>query len=114
MAQFNHPRLAIDHHYLQLLRRDGADGRDPDDVRTPSQRLADAAFELLTNRDADTAECIDHMPNVKANAATQVILVALMGVVDGTNPQAHVEMIGVDPLPREIPETPTPTPSWPG
>lgn len=71
-----HLRQTIDHHYLELLRRDGADGRDPDSVRTPKQRLADPGFELMSNRDADTGEFIDHMPNVKAKAATQVILVA--------------------------------------
>ena len=44
--QFNHLRPAIDHHYLELLRRDGAYGRDPDSVRSAKQRLADAVFEL--------------------------------------------------------------------
>ncbi|MDE0170650.1 MAG: hypothetical protein OXS29_14275 [bacterium] len=62
----------------------------------------------MTNRDADTEEFIDHMPNVKAKAATQVILVAPMGVVDGTDSQAHVEMIGVGPVSREILKTLTP------
>ena len=107
-AQFNHTRQAIDHHYPQLLRRDGADGRDPDDVRNPKQRLADSVFELLTNRDADTGEAIDYMPSVKAKAATQVILVAPMGEADGTDRNGHVEMIGVGPVPREILETLTP------
>jgi len=51
----------------------------------------------MTNRDADTGEFIDHLPHVKAKASTQVILVAPMGVVDGTDPQAHVKMIGVGP-----------------
>ena len=106
--QFNHLRQAIDHHYLELLRRDGADGRDPDSVRSPKQRLADAVFELLTDRDADTGEFIDEMPGVKAKASTQVILVASVGVVDGTNPGDHVEMIGVGPVPREILQTLTP------
>ena len=106
--QFTHLRQALDSHYLELLRRDGADGTDPDGVRTPKQRLADAVFELVCNRDANTGEFIDGTPGVKAKASTQVILVAPLGVADGTNPQGHVEMIGVGPVPRQILETLTP------
>ena len=106
--QFTHLRQAIDHRYLELLRRDGADGRDPDKVRSPKQRLVDTVFELVCNRDANTGEFIDEMPGVKAKASTQVILVAPMGVVDGTRPGDHVEMIGVGPVPRQILETLTP------
>ena len=57
-----HLRGWIDHCRMQLLRRDGANGRDPDSVRNPKQRLADTPFELMTNRDADTGEFIDHLP----------------------------------------------------
>ena len=106
--QFTHLRQAIDHHYLELLRRDGADGHDPDRVRSPKQRLVDTVFELVCNRDAITGEFIPEMPGVKAKASTQVILVAPMGVVDGTNPGDHVEMIGVGPVPRRILEALTP------
>ena len=106
--QFNHLRQAIDRHYMVLLRRDGSDGRDPDSLRSPKQRMADAVLELVTNRDAYTGEFIEEMPGVKAKASTQVILVAPFGLVDGTNPQDHVEMIGVGPVPREILGTLTP------
>ena len=106
--QFTHLRQAIDHRYLELLRRDGADGRDPDEIRSPKQRLADAVLELVTNRDARTGQFIEDMPGVKAKASTQVILVAPMDVVDGTNPGGHVEMIGVGPVPRQMLETLTP------
>ena len=84
--QFTHLRQAIDHRYLELLRRDGAGGRDPDEMRNPKQRLADAVLELVTNRDAHTGEFINEMPGVKAKASTQVIVVAPVGVLDGTNP----------------------------
>lgn len=103
--QFNHLKQAMDHHYMELLRRDGADGRDPDKIRSPIQRLADTVLELLTNRDAHTGEFIEDTPGVKAKASTQLILVAPLGVVDGTNPGAHVEMIGTGPVPRRILET---------
>ena len=107
--QFTHLRQALDHHYMQLLRRDGAEGRDPNGVRSPKQRLTDAVFELVCNRDANTGEFITETPGyTKAKASTQVILVAPMGVVDGTNPQGHVEIVGVGPVPRQILETLTP------
>ena len=34
--QYEQLRQAVDNHYLYHLRRDGADGSDPDEVRTPS------------------------------------------------------------------------------
>jgi len=106
--QFEHLQQAVDGHFLELLRRDGADGRDPDQVRNPRQRLADTVYELLTNRDSQTGKFIDGLSGVKAKASTQVILVVPMGVVDGTDRTAHVEMIGIGPVPREILETLTP------
>ena len=50
-AQFAHLQQAADAHYLELLRRDRADGQDPDRVRTPAQRMADALVRLFTNLD---------------------------------------------------------------
>ena len=107
-SQFIHLRQAIDRHYMQLLRQDGADGTDPHGVRNPKQRLADAVFELVCNRDANTGEPIDGTPGGKAKASTQVILVAPLGVIDGTNPQDHVDIVGAGPVPRRILETLTP------
>ena len=82
--------------------------RDPDDVCTPTQRLADVMYELLTNRDAVTGQFVTGTVGIKAKASTQVILTAPMGVVDGTNPNGQVEMIGVGPVPRSILEALTP------
>ena len=65
-------------------------------------------FELLTNRDAVTGEFIGETVGVKAKASTQVILVAPYGVVDGTNPNGHCEIVGVGPVPRRILETLSP------
>ena len=76
---------------------DGAGGQDPDLVRSPKQRVADVVFELLTNRSADTGEPVARTVGVKAKASTQLILVAPLGVVDGTDPDGQVEMIGVGP-----------------
>jgi len=106
--QFEHLRQALEAHYRDRLRQDGTAGRDPDGVRTPKQRLADAVFELLTNRHATTAESITPQAGIKAKASTQLILVAPYGVVDGTNPRGQVEVIGVGPVPRHILATLTP------
>ena len=106
--QFEHLRQAIDSHYMHLLREDGVGGHDPDEVRTPKQRLADVVVELVTNRHAGTGEFITETVGIKAKASTQLILAAPVGVVDGTNPHGHVEMIGVGPVPREILRTLTP------
>ena len=81
---------------------------NPDKVRTPKQRLADAAFELFTNRDAFTGEPITETTGIKAKASTQLILTAPIGVVDGTNPNGQVEIIGTGPVPRQILQTLTP------
>ena len=98
-TQFELVRQAVDYHYLQLLRKDGD---DPDGVRSPTQRLHDVLFELLTNRDADSGEFLDDMAGAKAKAATQVIIVANLDVIDGTNPNGVVEMLGVGPVPPGI------------
>ena len=106
--QFEHLRQAVDNHYMHHLRQDGANGRDPDEVRTPKHRLADVVFELLTNRHAFTGEFITETVGIKAKASTQLILVAPYGVVDGTNPNGTCEIIGVGPVPRQILRTLTP------
>ena len=100
--QFEHLRQAIDSHYMRLVRQDGTDSPDPDQVRTPTQRLADVVVELVTNRHAVTGEFITETVGIKAKASTQLILVAPVGVVDGTNPGGQIEMIGVGPVPRRI------------
>ena len=96
------PPDSVDSHYMHHLRQDSTGSRDPDDVRTPKQRLADVMLELLTNRDTITGEFVTETVGVKAKASTQLILVAPFGVVDGTNPDGHVEIIGTGPVPRHI------------
>ena len=98
--QFNLVRQTVDHRYLELLRQDGPDGQDADRVRSPQQRLADTVFELLCSRDSDTGQLIGDQSGVKAKAAAQLILVAPMEVVDGSDPAGQVEMIGTGPVPR--------------
>ena len=100
--QFEQLRQAIDSHYMHLLRQDGAGGLDPDEARIPTQRLADVVVELLTNRHAVTGEFITETVGIKAKASTQLVLVAPVGVLDGTDPDGQIEMIGVGPVPRPI------------
>ena len=107
-AQFAHLQQAADAHYLELLRRDSGDGRHPDRVRTPAQRMADVLFELLTNLDPATGEILGGNAGPRAKASTQVIVVAEQGVVDGTSPHGRCEIIGVGPVPREILRTLSP------
>ena len=106
--QYEHLRQTVDSQYMHLLRQDSTNGRDPDDVRTPKQRLADVVVELMTNRSAATGEFITETVGIKAKASTQLILTAPLGALDGTNPDGHVEMIGVGPVPRQILESLTP------
>ena len=65
-------------------------------------------FELVTNRHAGTGESITENVGIKAKASTQLIVVAPVGAVDGTNPDEQVEMIGVGPVPRHMLETLSP------
>ena len=65
-------------------------------------------FELLTNRDAATGEFVADQVGVKAKASTQVIITAQAGVVDGTDPNGKVEIVGVGPVPPRILGTLTP------
>ena len=106
--QFEQLRQAVDSHYKHHLRQDGADGRDPDEVRTPKQRLVDVVFELLTNRSAFSGEFITEQVGIKAKASAQLIITAEAGVINGTNPNGQVEIIGVGPVPRQILQTLTP------
>ena len=103
--QYEQVRQAVDNHFLHHLRQDGADGRDPDEVRTSKQRLLDVVYELLTNRSAFSGEFVGEAVGIKAKASTQVIITAEAGVIDGTDPGGKVEMIGVGPVPPHILQT---------
>ena len=106
--QFEQVRQAVDNHYKHHLRQDSAGGCSPHEVRTPKQRLADVVFELATNRDASTGESISENFGIKAKASVQLILTAQIGVVDGTDPEGQVEIIGAGPVPRQILQTLSP------
>jgi len=77
--------------------------------RTAAQRRADAIFELLTGRRARGHEPITTTAagggttrNRGARAGTQLVVVADIGVVDGTNPAGRCEIPGTGPVPPSV------------
>ncbi|MCY4368551.1 MAG: DUF222 domain-containing protein [bacterium] len=106
--QFEQVRQAVDRHYLHHHRQDSADGRSPDQVRTPKHRLADVVYELLTGRSALSGDIITDQIGIKAKAATQLIVTAPLEVVDGTDPDGQVDIVGVGPVPRRFLQTLSP------
>ena len=106
--QYEILRQAVDQRYMHLLRQDSADGQDPHAVCTPKQRLLDAVYELITDRDTNTGQPIKETAGIKAKAATRLVITAPIGAVDGTDPGSQVKMVGVGPVPRKILETLTP------
>lgn len=101
-VRFAQLQQVLDRRYVELLRQDSVDGRNPDEVRSPKHRLADAVFELLTNLDPTTGELLPESRGRAGRASTQLVIVADRGVVDGTNPGGRCEIIGVGPVPPQI------------
>ena len=99
-ARFAQLQQVVDRRYLELLRQDSADGRNPDDVRSPKQRLADVVFGLVTKLDPATGDPLPDSQGRVGSASTQLVIVADKGVVDGTDPGGRCEIIGVGPVPR--------------
>ena len=102
---FNLIEQVVDGHTDALWRADGGrDGR-PSEVRTSQQRRADALFELITGRDALTRKPLESASDgggLRAKASAQLVAVADIGVLDGTNPQGRCEIIGTGPVPPGI------------
>ncbi len=111
---------AIDSRADALYRDDsGRDGR-AESVRTYQQRRADSLFELVTNRDASTHQPLaagssranGHPEAVPANGPARgsvrvgspnhLVVVAELGVVDGTDPGGRCEILGVGPVPASV------------
>ena len=105
---FNLIEQVVDGHTDALWRADGGrDGR-PEEVRTCEQRRADALFELITGRDALTRQPLAVGADggagkaVRAKASAQLVVVADIGVLDGTDPDGRCEIIGTGPVPASI------------
>ena len=103
---FNLIEQVVDGHTDALWRADGGrDGR-PNEVRNSEQRRADALFELITGRDALTGKPLESGGGggggLRAKASAQLVAVADIGVLDGTNPDGRCEIIGTGPVPPGI------------
>ena len=113
---------AIDNRTDTLYRADGGRDGQPDLVRTSRQRRADALFELITGRGATTRASLagesiasDGLAGTAAAAGgnrangnrlgagvcapNQLVVVADIGVIDGTDPDGRCEILGTGPVP---------------
>ncbi len=100
---FNLLQQAVDLYTDTLWRRDGGRGAQTDAVRTPEQRRADAIFEMITGKDAATHEALpivdDGTPPGRTIAGAQLVVVADIGVIDGTRPDGRCEIVGTGSVP---------------
>ncbi len=84
-----------------LWRSDG--GRDgcPDDIRTPAQRRCDAVARLLGAASSHPPDNTESSPK-SGRVVTTVVVVADVGVVDGTNPEGRCEILDSGPIPAMV------------
>ena len=104
---FNLIEQVVDGHTDALWRADGGRDGQPNEVRTCEQRRADALFELITGRDALTGKPLESAvggggSGLRAKASAQLVAVADIGVLDGTNPDGRCEIIGTGPVPPGV------------
>ena len=98
--RFGQIRQALDLHAEKLRRADSGGELHPDDIRTNTQRRADALVELLTGRDADTLHPLPDRGSGKS--VTQLVVVADLGLLDGTRPDGDCEILGTGPVPPSV------------
>ena len=111
-VSFNLMQQSIDNHANALWKRDGGLNGKPDAVRSHKQRLCDAVFELITGRDAATHDPLpggadgtplgNGTPPGRAKASAQLIVLADIGVLDGSNPLGRCEVLGTGRVPTDI------------
>ena len=99
---FGQVRQALDLGADRLRRADSGRGVPPDEVRSNEQRRADALFKLLTGRDSETFQPLPDQDGKTGRAATQLVVVADIGVIDGTDPQGRCEVLGSGPVPPSV------------
>ena len=103
---FNLIEQVVDGHTDALWRADGGRDGKPDQIRTSQQRRADALFELITGRDALTRKPLESAAagggDIRAKSSAQLVAVADIGVLDGTNPEGRCEIIGTGPVPPGV------------
>ena len=95
-------RKRLDREVDLLWRHDGGREGSPNDVRTPAQRRADAVARMFGIRRIDDPEIEN------GGGPDQLMIVADIGVIDGTDPDGTVEIIDVGRVPRSVLETLSP------
>ena len=99
---FGQVRQALDLGADRLRRADSGRGVPPDEVRSNEQRRADALFELLTGRDSETFQPLPEAEAQTGKNHTQLVVVADIGVIDGTRPEGRCEVLGSGPVPPSV------------
>ena len=95
-------KQALDRGADRLRRADSGGEVHPDNARSNDQRRADALFELLTGRDAETLQPLPGTESRSGGPVTQLVVVADTGVLDGSRPQGRCEVLGTGPVPPSI------------
>ena len=120
-VSFNLVEQAVDNRTDALWRADGGRDGQPDQIRTSAQRRADAVFELITGRGADTRQPATGDPasgrpagpqpadsgnragpSGQIKVTNQLVVVADIGVIDRTHPGGRCEIIGTGPVPPSV------------
>ena len=99
---FGQVRQALDLGANRLRRADSGREVPPDEVRSNEQRRADALFELLTGRDSETFQPLPEAEAQTGKNHTQLVVVADIGVIDGTRPEGRCEVLGSGPVPPSV------------
>ena len=110
---FGQVQQALDRRTDLLRRKDSGGNVHPDEVRTNTQRRADALVELLTGRRAHTWEPLPDGEGA-GKAPTQLVVVADLGVIDGSRPDGSCEILGTGPVPPSVLENLSPDTSLSG
>ena len=96
---------AIERQAGKLWRADARGDIPAEEVRTVRQRRVDALFELVTGRDALS---LQPLPDAKGRAETTLVVLADLGLLDGTDPSGSCEILDAGPVPPGILEHLTP------
>ena len=107
-VSFGQVQQALDKRTYLLRREDSGGDVHPDEIRTNTQRRADALVELLTGRRAHTWEPLPDSEGKPGKAPTQLVVVADLGVLDGSRPDGGCEILGTGPVPPSILENLSP------
>ncbi len=93
-------RAVLEAETQRLWRADGGREGSPAEVRSPEQRRADAVARCLGVEAPGPAT--DPEPPAPSGASATIVVVADLGVVDGTDPDARCEIVDTGPVPPAV------------